>query len=108
MIGSRIAFLRRRKGMTQEGLASLLAVSPAAVGAYEQGRRSPSAAMLVELSHVLGVSTDFLLTGRPGGYEEMGTAAAYSLQHRSEVKKDPRYVLAIQMLLMLTDDHKME
>lgn len=108
MIGSRIAFLRRRHSMTQEDLAERLAVSPAAVGAYEQGRRTPSASMLVELSGVLGVSTDFLLTGRPGGYEEMGTAAAYSLQHRSEGKKDSRHVLALQMLLMLTDDQKLE
>ena len=108
MLGSRIAFLRRRNGMTQEELADRLAVSPAAVGAYEQGRRSPSAAMLVELSDVLGASTDFLLTGRPGRSEEMEMAAAYSLQHRSDSRKDPRHMLAIQMLLMLTDNQKME
>ena len=56
--------MRRRAGMTQGELAACLAVSPAAVGAYEQGRRSPSAAMLVALSRALGVSVDYLLTGR--------------------------------------------
>ena len=36
-------------------------VSPSAIGMYEQNRREPSAATLVALSQVFGVSTDYLL-----------------------------------------------
>lgn len=70
MIGARIAALRRDRGMSQAELARRLSISASAVGMYEQGRREPSAALLVALSEEFGVSTDFLLTGRPGPEEE--------------------------------------
>ena len=65
MLGPRIAALRRSAGWSQAELAQRLQVSPSAVGMYEQGRREPSAATLVAMSQVFGVSTDYLLTGRP-------------------------------------------
>lgn len=64
MLGERIASLRARLGWSQAELARRLHISPSAVGMYEQGRREPSVEMLVALSRVLGVSMDFLLTGR--------------------------------------------
>lgn len=66
MLGARIAALRRAAGWSQTELAQRLRISPSAVGMYEQGRREPSADMLVRLSRVLGVSVDYLLTGQPG------------------------------------------
>lgn len=45
-------------------MARRLNISPSAVGMYEQGRREPSADMLVALSREFGVSIEFLLTGR--------------------------------------------
>lgn len=65
MLGPRIAALRRDAGWSQAELAKRLKVSPSAIGMYEQGRREPSAGTLVALSQVFGVSTDYLLTGRP-------------------------------------------
>ena len=65
MLGLRIAALRRGAGWSQAELARRLQVSPSAVGMYEQNRREPSAATLVALSRVFGVSTDYLLTGKP-------------------------------------------
>ena len=47
------------------GPAKKRRVSPSAVGMYEQGRREPPAAILVELARLFGVTTDYLLTGRP-------------------------------------------
>ena len=64
MLGARIAALRRERGMSQSELAERLQVSPSAMGMYEQGRREPSAQMLVALARELEVSTDFLLTGQ--------------------------------------------
>lgn len=63
MLGFRIAALRREAGMSQSQLARLLQVSPSTVGMYEQGRREPSAEMLLTISRVLGVSVDYLLSG---------------------------------------------
>lgn len=65
MLGARIAVLRREQGMSQGKLAALLGVSPSAIGMYEQGRREPSGEMLVAMSRIFGVTTDYLLTGQP-------------------------------------------
>ena len=65
MLGPRIAALRRSKNISQGELARRLQVSPSAVGMYEQGRREPSAELLVRLARVLEVSVDYLLTGQP-------------------------------------------
>ncbi|MBQ3357050.1 MAG: helix-turn-helix domain-containing protein [Oscillospiraceae bacterium] len=63
MLGARIALLRRQAGLSQRALAAALQVSPSAVGMYEQERRVPSTALLVEMARLFGVTTDFLLTG---------------------------------------------
>lgn len=56
--------LRKNAKMSQAILAKQLNVSPSTLGSYEQGRREPSCAMLVALSDALGVTTDYLLTGK--------------------------------------------
>lgn len=63
MMGARIAALRRQAGMSQAELAKQLQCSPSAVGMYEQGRREPSADLLVRIARLFHVSTDYLLTG---------------------------------------------
>ena len=101
MLGTRIAFLRRRAGLTQEELAERLAISPGAVGAYEQGRRTPSASMVVALSRNLEVSVDYLLTGKPTCAAEWTLTTEYDLHHG---RKGEWYALAVRMMLMLTND----
>ena len=56
--------LRRQAGLSQSGLAQLLRISPSTVGMYEQGRREPSLATVVEMARIFSVTTDYLLTGR--------------------------------------------
>lgn len=65
MLGQRIAALRRDAQMSQSELAGRLQVSPSTIGMYEQGRREPSVDTLVAISRIFGVSTDYLLTGKP-------------------------------------------
>ena len=65
MLGSRIAELRRKAGLSQTALANRLNISPSALGMYEQGRRTPSASTLVALANELGVTTDTLLLPSP-------------------------------------------
>jgi transcriptional regulator with XRE-family HTH domain len=64
MLGIRIAILRRSAGWSQSELAARLGVSASAVGMYEQGRRDPATDIIVRLSEIFGVTTDYLLTGR--------------------------------------------
>ncbi len=63
MLGNRIALLRRQLKLSQRELAAALQISPSAVGMYEQGRRVPTAELLVAIAALFGVSTDYLLTG---------------------------------------------
>jgi transcriptional regulator with XRE-family HTH domain len=65
MMGARIAALRRQAELSQAELAQRIGVSPSAIGMYEQGRREPAADLLVAMAKVFGVSTDYLLTGKP-------------------------------------------
>ena len=74
MLGQRIALLRRELGLSQAELARRLGISASAVGMYEQERREPAAQILVNLASILGVSTDYLLTGQPGPTEEQTIA----------------------------------
>lgn len=69
MLGQRIAALRRDADMSQSELARKLGVSPSAMGMYEQGRREPSIETVVAIAREFGVTTDYLLTGVPGGEE---------------------------------------
>lgn len=65
MVGMRISQLRRERNMTQRDLARALNVSPSAIGMYEQGRRQPSADLIVAICREFSVSTQWLLTGQP-------------------------------------------
>ena len=79
MIGPRIAALRRERGLSQSELARRIQVSPSALGMYEQGRREPSADTMVALADALGVTTDFLLTGRVASPTEADALSALIL-----------------------------
>ena len=62
-IGGRIKALRTERHMTQAQLAHRLGVTKSSVSAYENGSRSPSYDILLQLSRVFQVSADILLTG---------------------------------------------
>jgi transcriptional regulator with XRE-family HTH domain len=112
MLGARIAALRRERGMSQAELADKLGCSASAVGMYEQGRREPSVDMLVELSRILEVSTDYLLTGGVRDEKDRRQlhralqhalcVADEKLEHRRE-RPFSREELAVLMAAMLVE-----
>ena len=91
MLGQRIGTLRRQQGLSQAELAGRLGISASAMGMYEQGRREPSADTLVALARELGVTTDFLLTGRIGNTVD---EEACSRMLRSLVSQADRHLAA--------------
>jgi transcriptional regulator with XRE-family HTH domain len=60
-IGNRIALLRREKGLTGEGFAQRLGVSPQAVSKWENGKNLPETALLPAIAALLGTSIDSIL-----------------------------------------------
>ncbi len=65
LIGERIKGLRTSRKLNQKELAQILQVSPAAVCNMESDSRQPSLTMLLKLSSIFHVSTDYLLDNQP-------------------------------------------
>ena len=63
-IGKRIQNRRKQQGLTQEVLADKMNVSIQMISNLERGIKSIRIENLVHLSEILGVSTDYILTGR--------------------------------------------
>ena len=59
--GIRLRELRRRKKMTQAQVAKRLNLSKTAVSGYENNTKTPSVDVLIQLSILYGVTTDYLL-----------------------------------------------
>ena len=59
--GKKLKELRQAAGLTQKQLAERLWLSKATVSYYEQSIRYPSPEILIKLSKVFHVSTDYLL-----------------------------------------------
>jgi transcriptional regulator with XRE-family HTH domain len=60
-IGQRLARLRRERGMTQVELAERLGVAQPVVSDYERGELRLHGQLIVQLSQILGVSSEELL-----------------------------------------------
>ena len=59
-IGNKIRELRKKKGITQEGLASVLSVSPQAISKWESGLTYPDMEMIPVIAGYFEVSLDML------------------------------------------------
>jgi transcriptional regulator with XRE-family HTH domain len=63
-LGSRIKARREELGLTQLQLAQSLGVTPQHISVIEKDKRSPSLESLAKLALELGITTDFLITGK--------------------------------------------
>lgn len=59
--GEKLAFFRKKKGLTQEQLADILKVSRQSVSRWEMDIAFPETEKLIKLSRILECSIDFLL-----------------------------------------------
>ena len=81
-LGKRIAALRKEKDLRQDDLAQKLNISPQAISKWENDLTCPDISILPELSSILGVSIDELLTGKK---EE--TIKIVPVEERKELSK---------------------
>ena len=66
-IGTKVRDLRKSSKMTQLELANRIGITKSAISAIETDMRSPSLDVLIKLSRIFKVSTDYLL-GMEKGY----------------------------------------
>ena len=63
-MGKRIQSRRKQQGYTQEQLAEMMNVSIQMISNLERGNKAIRIDNLINLSQILDVSTDFILTGK--------------------------------------------
>ena len=65
-LGQRVRKRRSALQITQQELASILGITSQHVSAIEKDKWSPSLTLLPKLGEALGVSVDYLLSGKEG------------------------------------------
>ena len=65
-LGQRIRMRRQTLKLTQQQLAEALGLTPQHISAIEQNKRAPSLPSLAKLAEELGVTVDYLVTGKEG------------------------------------------
>jgi len=65
-LGERIRKRRQELKLTQEELASALRLTPQHISGIEQEKRNPSLSSLAKLAEELGITVDYLVTGKEG------------------------------------------
>lgn len=88
-IGDRIKAKRLDLKLTQQDLSRELHATPQHISAIEQNKRLPSLAMLEKLAEQLGVTIDYIVTGRESILSGLLPA----------VKADPRLTLKARKAL---------
>ena len=104
-IGKFIASLRKEKGLTQEELASKLAVSTNAVSKWERGLCLMDISLLIPLSEILEVSIIEILTGKRLTTQEAenisNNVIKETIDYSSKEIKKARKKIPILILLLL-------
>jgi len=62
-VGNRIAAGRRAAGLSIEGLAARVGITPAQLRTYEAGEQRPTASELLSLNEAFGVSPSYFFEG---------------------------------------------
>jgi transcriptional regulator with XRE-family HTH domain len=65
-VGQRTRMRRQALKLTQQELAEGIGMSPQHISAIEQDKRAPSLPSLAKLAEELGVTIDYLVTGKEG------------------------------------------
>ncbi len=86
--GARLKELRLKAGLTQKQLASQVGVTKSVISFYELRERAPSPEVLIKLSNIFHVTTDFLL-----GIEKPPEKPLLDLEGLTE--KDVKLVLVL-------------
>jgi transcriptional regulator with XRE-family HTH domain len=99
VLGSRVAHLRKERGLTQVQLAETLGISQQMVASYEIGRRRIPVSMLPSLAQALQVQTDALLGNETKTRSKRGPASQLqrSIERISQLPK-PKQRFVMEML----------
>lgn len=86
-VGQRIRKRRQILKLTQQQLAAALDLTSQHISAIEQDKRAPSLTSLAKLAEELGVTVDYLVTGKEGVVTDTIPAIKADKRLKLEVKK---------------------
>ncbi|MBQ2735252.1 MAG: helix-turn-helix domain-containing protein [Clostridia bacterium] len=86
-IAEQIAELRKRKGITQEQLASALHISPQAVSKWETNTSQPDTQTLPLIAEYFGVSIDYLFYGQDVSYDDIYPKVFKKIESHPQMSK---------------------
>jgi transcriptional regulator with XRE-family HTH domain len=87
MLGERIKERREELGLTQLQLARALGVTPQHISVIEKNKRAPSLDSLAKLAEELGVTTDYLITGKESVVSDVISVIKADIGLSLDVKK---------------------
>ena len=88
MLNERIKQLRTDRGLSQVDLAAKLGVSKQSVSNWENDNIQPSIEMLLKLSHIFSVSTDYLLCEESRQFLEITGLKQKYIPHLQQIIDD--------------------
>jgi len=86
-LGHRLRSRRQALKLSQQELSEAIGLTPQHISAIEQDKRSPSLTSLAKLAMELGVTTDYLITGKEGVITDTIPAIKADKRLKLEVKK---------------------
>jgi transcriptional regulator with XRE-family HTH domain len=95
-MGKRVRERRQALKITQGQLADKLDVTPQHISLIEQDKASPSLAILPRLAEELGVSVDYLLSGKPSVVTD--TIPAIKADKRLKIKAKKALIALVEEL----------
>lgn len=110
MIGKIIKELRTNQKLTQKELAESLNLTPKMVSFYELGQRTPPSDIIIKLSKIFDVSTDYLLgitSSDNQSSETENQISAEDLELLQKIKNLPPEKKKAIEILVSNDDQSM-
>jgi len=102
-LGTRLAQLRKAKGLSQEELARVLHLNQSTIAYYESGKKRPSYEVLQSLAEFFGVSIDYLL-GRTDDPRTLDQITAEAERKIDEALEGDKELMAFWQELKKRDD----
>jgi transcriptional regulator with XRE-family HTH domain len=99
--GNRLKGIREEKGIKREDIADKVGTSPAIIGRYERGERTPSVDIARKIAAALGVSLDYLAGGDASPVKDK--KMLYRLEELQKVGGEHRDRILYMLDVMLRD-----
>lgn len=100
LIKKNIRYLRKQKGLTQEGLAESIGVTRSVIGAYEEGRAEPKIRTMMSMANFFGITLDQLIS------EDLAEVAGAHIRERErDMDKTTDYAGRKLRVLSITVDN---